>query len=172
MENQSKNIESSVGKLESLFDRLYADTFSMMKDTVSDMRKQLWSNPSKSTDETNYIKKKEIEEIVRNSLGTELKGENNIDKIVKEIEEKLNKIAFHTKDPQREAVVLEAIKKLSPISFGGLVKKMAIKESSIVGDIFELRNRGIITWNGSDDELGRENIISIVDSDINLKKNE
>lgn len=38
----AKDIASSVEKLEKLFDRLYADTFSMMKDTVSDMRKHAW----------------------------------------------------------------------------------------------------------------------------------
>ena len=81
------------------------------------------------------------------------------------MEEKLNRIAFHTKDSKRETFVLDAIKKLSPISFEGLVTKMATKESSIVGDVFELRNKGLITWDGSDKELGRENIISIIDNE-------
>ena len=38
----AKDISASVEKLEKLFDRLYADTFSIMKDTVSDMRKHAW----------------------------------------------------------------------------------------------------------------------------------
>lgn len=38
----AKGIEASVEKLEKLFDRLYNDTFSMMKDTVMDMRKHAW----------------------------------------------------------------------------------------------------------------------------------
>ena len=40
----SKGIGSSVERLEKLFDKLYSDTFSMMKDTVSDMRKHMWSD--------------------------------------------------------------------------------------------------------------------------------
>ncbi len=38
----AKGIGSSVERLEKLFDKLYADTFSMMRDTVSDMRKHMW----------------------------------------------------------------------------------------------------------------------------------
>ena len=41
----AKGIGASVEKLEKLFDRLYADTFSMMKETVSDMRKHAWGEP-------------------------------------------------------------------------------------------------------------------------------
>ncbi|WP_115513030.1 MULTISPECIES: hypothetical protein [Xanthomonas] len=37
-------ISANVGRLDALFDKLYSDTFSMMRDTVSDMRKQLWTD--------------------------------------------------------------------------------------------------------------------------------
>lgn len=35
----SDDISSSVNKLEELFNKMYSDTFTMLKDTVSDMRK-------------------------------------------------------------------------------------------------------------------------------------
>jgi hypothetical protein len=38
----AKGISSSVERLEKLFDRLYSDTFSMMRDTVTDMRRHMW----------------------------------------------------------------------------------------------------------------------------------
>lgn len=38
----SNNIGSSVERLENLFDKLYNDTFSMMRDTYSDIRKHMW----------------------------------------------------------------------------------------------------------------------------------
>ncbi len=44
----AKGIGASVERLEKLFDKLYADTFSMMRDTVSDMRKHIW--PEKDAD--------------------------------------------------------------------------------------------------------------------------
>jgi len=46
----AEGISTSVQKLEVLFDRLYADTFSMMRDTVSDMRKHIWPDDSLVTD--------------------------------------------------------------------------------------------------------------------------
>ena len=46
----SKGIGASVDRLEKLFDKLYADTFSIMRDTVSDMRKHMWPNESEASD--------------------------------------------------------------------------------------------------------------------------
>lgn len=48
----AKGIDASVKRLENLFDKLYSDTFSMMKDTVSDMRKHIW-NGDESAGEDN-----------------------------------------------------------------------------------------------------------------------
>jgi hypothetical protein len=42
IQESSKDLSSSVSKLEKLFEHLYSDTFSMMRDTYSDMRKHVW----------------------------------------------------------------------------------------------------------------------------------
>ena len=44
----AKGIGASVERLEKLFDKLYSDTFSMMRDTVSDMRKHMWPENDKT----------------------------------------------------------------------------------------------------------------------------
>jgi hypothetical protein len=54
----AKGISASVERLEKLFDKLYADTFSIMRDTVSDMRKHIWP-----TDETSVQPDKAVEEV-------------------------------------------------------------------------------------------------------------
>lgn len=46
----SEKIGASVERLEKLFDRLYSDTFSMMRETVSDMRKHMWPETVKEGD--------------------------------------------------------------------------------------------------------------------------
>jgi exonuclease VII large subunit len=48
----AKGIASSVERLEKLFDKLYSDTFSMMRDTVSDMRKHIWPAEDTEPDKT------------------------------------------------------------------------------------------------------------------------
>lgn len=50
VDTSAKAIESSVIRLEKLFDRLYADTFSMMRDTVTDMRRHIWPEPNDDPD--------------------------------------------------------------------------------------------------------------------------
>ena len=69
----SKGISSSVERLEKLFDKLYSDTFTMMKDTVSDMRKHIWTDKEPTKNELKIeeeIEKKAQEKV--NLLKTEL----------------------------------------------------------------------------------------------------
>lgn len=60
-----RRIESSADRLEKIFDRLYSDTFSMMKETVTDMRRQLWPEPGEADAEATAEKRADerIEEI-------------------------------------------------------------------------------------------------------------
>jgi len=70
----SKAISSSVDRLESLFDRLYSDTFSMMKDTVSDMRKHIWPEKEQDTDALAAIEAKADDKVehLRADIAAEL----------------------------------------------------------------------------------------------------
>jgi hypothetical protein len=67
-------IRSSVEKLETLFERLYADTFSMMRDTVSDMRKHMWPENASAPDKTAEAEKKKADEKV-NQLKKDMEAE-------------------------------------------------------------------------------------------------
>ncbi len=66
----AKGIGASVERLEKLFDTLYADTFSMMRDTVSDMRKHIWPDESGDTeklaDEAEKRAEKKVGEVKKN----------------------------------------------------------------------------------------------------------
>jgi exonuclease VII large subunit len=48
----AKDIAASVERLEKLFDKLYSDTFSMMRDTVTDMRRHMWPTDDAEPDKT------------------------------------------------------------------------------------------------------------------------
>jgi sensor histidine kinase YesM len=52
IKESADRIGASVDRLEILFNKLYADTFSMMKETVSDMRKHIWRDDKVSEDQT------------------------------------------------------------------------------------------------------------------------
>jgi archaellum component FlaC len=46
IQESSKDLSSSVNRLEKLFEHLYSDTFSMVRDTYSDIRKHMWPEAS------------------------------------------------------------------------------------------------------------------------------
>ncbi len=80
----AKGIDASVKRLENLFDKLYSDTFSMMKDTVSDMRKHIWNadeGPSQNEEERNRI----LEEADRKAEEKVIEIKSSLDKQLNEI---------------------------------------------------------------------------------------
>jgi vacuolar-type H+-ATPase subunit I/STV1 len=71
----AKDIGASVERLEKLFDKLYSDTFSMMRDTVSDMRKHIWPQDSNEADKlAEEVDKRADEklETLKDKMDTEL----------------------------------------------------------------------------------------------------
>jgi len=73
----AKDIGASVERLENLFDKLYADTFSMVKDTVSDMRRHIWPDKKPDGDDLSQVIEKKADEKVdklRHDIDAELSG--------------------------------------------------------------------------------------------------
>lgn len=107
----AKNISSNVQKLDTLFDRLYSDTFGMMKDTVADMRKHIWTKnytdedlsdkiEEKANDKINEVKKEinsELSELIKR-LG---KTEEKVDSY-KDISELIDKAISETRKIETE----------------------------------------------------------------------
>jgi hypothetical protein len=77
----AKGIDASIKRLENLFDKLYSDTFTMMKDTVSDMRKHIWNGDQEVDTSKNDI----LEEAER-------KAEEKTAVIKSALEKQLNQI--------------------------------------------------------------------------------
>lgn len=65
------NIMKSVDKLDLVYNKLYSDTFSIMKDTITDMRKNLWEN---NPDEVDIELEEKMNERI-DALKRELTGE-------------------------------------------------------------------------------------------------
>jgi hypothetical protein len=65
------SIDASVKKLETLFERLYSDTFSMMRDTYADMRKHVWPADEEDDDDVEERKAAEVSiEVLKQQLLT------------------------------------------------------------------------------------------------------
>lgn len=133
----AKGIDASVKRLENLFDKLYSDTFSMMKDTVSDMRKHIWSGEDRS----------EVDDGERNAILEEAdkKADEKIAAIKSAMDKQLSEILAQQKAADgKVSDIGSEIEKLldSAIQTSRLVESEAREEtvrSHIVSELKRLR---------------------------------
>jgi len=81
----AKGIDASVQRLENLFDKLYSDTFSMMKDTVTDMRKHIWNGDDNLRENDGSIKTDILEEADKKADEKVAEIKSTMDKQLSEI---------------------------------------------------------------------------------------
>ena len=172
----AKGIDASVKRLENLFDKLYSDTFTMMKDTVSDMRKHIWNKPSpdgqeKFKAELSESLKKEIETQVSKALKETGVNDSSVNhELSKKLEASLEEI-FQKSKKRKESIktarVLSAISDLQPISFGELSRILNIDDTNLaVQHLFPLRESGDITWDGPENNINNKSIIQLSGNEI------
>lgn len=114
----SKSISASVARLEGLFDRLYNDTFSMMKDTYSDMRRHMWP-PKDDTAEiaaqieaTANAKIDSLREEITHELGRFIAKIGIADQKIKGVQEQVSRLIDRAIE-QTRAVETEAQEEVS-----------------------------------------------------------
>ncbi len=157
----AKGIGSSVEKLEKLFDHLYADTFSMMRDTVSDMRKHIWPDESvdakKLADEAEKLADKKVNEVKKNidaDLSQLLRKQRVTDKrlstVTDEMRELIDRAITDSRRVEREAseettkkhVLLELRHLLlnkPHVTADEVVTKLRSSEVSVISIVEELK---------------------------------
>jgi predicted transcriptional regulator len=90
------SISASVKKLETLFDRLYTDTFSMMRDTYADMRKHVWPSTEEDEvqDETDQKAAQTVVEALRdqvvNTMAEIIKRQSKSQEDIDQIKQNIN----------------------------------------------------------------------------------
>ena len=133
----AKGISASVDRLEVLFDRLYSDTFGMMKDTVSDMRKHIWSDGSNGIEVSDAIEEKTNEKLVE--VKQEIKSE--LEKILTRVgqtEGKVNSIGVDI-----DSIVQKAIDETRKIDSDALIAEV---DSRILNDVLHfIRDRSPVS---------------------------
>jgi len=130
IDEAARAIASGVDKLEKLFDRLYADTFSMMRDTVSDMRKHIWPETGPTEDISEIAEEKangkikEFRKEIKSELSTmltklgrtdtKLSGvEDNIEKLIDRVIKQSRRVE---KDALTETLRDEMLEQLTTLS--------------------------------------------------------
>ncbi|TKJ39881.1 hypothetical protein CEE36_10140 [candidate division TA06 bacterium B3_TA06] len=173
IEKATKDIEHSVSKLEQIFNTLYSDTFAMMKDTVTEMRKHAW--PSQLDSETS-LDKKAVDEAIDRKISsikkevdgkvlTILKNQNLTESKIKRISTDLDsllektlstvrKVEYESKAEQLRIYILRELQKRPiPITAEKLVVLMdreGFRIKSILEELEEMKGEKLITWTGRD----------------------
>jgi hypothetical protein len=129
----ANEISSSVDRLEKIFDKLYSDTFSIMRETVTDMRQHIWK----------------VLPVEASSDAQEVDYQSRIDALKRSVAEQVERPSptmNAPKDPYMRDIL--ALLTERPMSAIELISATGLSEADVVGRVFDLRASGIATWDG------------------------
>ena len=164
----AQSIGAGVDKLEKLFDRLYADTFSVMKDTVADMRKHAWGRPLDGSPDVQDAAEKKAEEKVNalrvnidKQLATILEGQQLADGRVNELRGLMNRAIEASRTVEHEAreetirnYILNFLAVVpSPVRRPPTIDEIVIAAENadlpfagVLEELRAMRKEGVISW--------------------------
>jgi uncharacterized protein with von Willebrand factor type A (vWA) domain len=178
----AKGIGASVDRLEKVFDRLYSDTFSMMRDTVSDMRKHIWPEGTKADDkiaeETEKKADKKVEALKReidSEVAKLLKKQSVTDARVSSITEELRELVARAITESRKAEIeareesvrghiigeLRLLRSRTPCVLAHKLLRTASERfgfnpETVLRELVKMKRDGIIHWEGKNLEPDTE----------------
>jgi hypothetical protein len=181
----SKGISASVERLEKLFDKLYADTFSMMRDTVSDMRRHIWPEETKSIDRFSEEserradeKVKELKETVDSELSAVLRRQALTDEKIGVVNKEMRELlataiarSRHAEIEAREETlrehILQEIEKKNREQTDtlaiNLVESLNSSPSRVIVELQRLAEDGIIELDGGPEHIAPDTKITLRD---------
>lgn len=174
IKDAAKNISSGVDKLEKLFDKLYADTFEVMRDTITDMRKHAWpeERPTEDMIKEEIEKKAEKkikklkadmqEQLKKNLVKQEITNDKiailtgNMSRLLEKTIANSRKVYSEAREETLRNRLLNYLEKALSITSGIEASKVVIimmknynfSISHIIGELRKLKKEGIITWEG------------------------
>lgn len=180
----AKDIQASVERLEKIFDKLYSDTFSMMRDTVTDMRQHIWKKPHAGNSD-DIINNEEKINNLKNSISQEiicivdekLKSNGDNETKIKELEDKIKKALESgiQRTIRSQAVpstlmrrrALSFIKRYGKIRVESLLRRMnamfseeySFSDNEFMEALFNLRENGLITWDGPSGRISSDDFL-------------
>lgn len=188
-ETSANQIAASVDRLEKLFSSLYADTFSMMRETVTDMRQHIWSRGDLRLVDSNSILAQadvaatsKMEEARRDlmsqiSLISKQSGvaEDEVDNILTELTPAIDKALGESSEAGAErtakmAFVLSTLRSYLSSSkrahhgyrFPDLVREMrrfGFTAEDIEQSLLQANTEGWVTWPGKEGVVTNETVV-------------
>jgi len=169
----ARAIANNVERLDQLFGRLYSDTFSMMKDTVSDMRRHIWPEEVAEQNLSLEAEKRADEKVaaLRQDLLAEVRGialrqagadKHIIDALTAEVSNVVDRAIQQSRSVEvlaREETLREKIiRQLAALqSTGGNViandfildDQLGAGPKEVVSELLRMRDEGIVAFEGN-----------------------
>lgn len=166
MKDSTNKINSNVEKLEKMFDTMYADTFSMVKETVTHMREQV--DKSSYKDESIEIKKK-VDELISDQLKTvspENLSKEEIKDFILDIVNETKEIELDVKKKNFREKIINILRIEGEKSFSYL-EKVVIGTNTAEFELFfdvvhEMTNEGLLN---AEFDYDNEEGLSVVSSE-------
>ncbi|GHB86896.1 hypothetical protein [Providencia stuartii] len=153
-QKSSDQIQKNTEKLEELFSKLYADTFSIMKDTVGDMRQHIYHSPEKEQtyeEQLNEMKANIITEIkstLDENIGELSKNELKIKGLEEKLEGVINKQINITVEKNNDSLsnqIMDLVEKYNEITINQIIDLLSRENKfstfTIVNTIIEWLNK-------------------------------
>ena len=164
-EEAAKGISASVERLEKLFDKLYSDTFSMMRETVTDMRKHIWKAPvTEDSDEVGDGLRKEIANQIESVLESRGVGSADTDAIREDLERSFEQMLKARDGQSNEAGdrrLLKLVGALGKVRVDRLMELLEDTGYDVPLGLFRLRKEGRVTWSGMKDALSSDSVVTL-----------
>jgi hypothetical protein len=136
IEKSSNAIGSNVQKLDVLFNKMYSDTFGMVKDTVSDMRQHVYkSDPPDTEDKVSTEIERKTQKIVDaaiKELQDDRLSEEDVEKLVNGIIKESTQVVQNFEQETIINQIKNIIEKNGPTTFRDLQERIGIQEKSSI----------------------------------------
>jgi hypothetical protein len=177
-EKSAQEISSSVAKLEKLFESLYSDTFTMMRDTVTDMRRHVWKVGPESIDKERDAEVQRTLDRFQASLLEELgevsKRVGLADSKIADLRSEMQPVVERTLTQQEEAVrtigqqvleneILDFLQG-GPSDLATISDQSGYEDNLIVRALFDLRAAGKVWWDGRPGRISRRQPVMLIES--------
>jgi len=118
-ERSSNNIKNSVEKLEILFEKLYSGTFNIVQETVSDMRKHVYSRGVEKDEISKEIEEKTTQAItdVVNEIKSNQKSEEELKELIHSVINKSKEVEEDVKANVLRKEIIEFLKRNGESTF-------------------------------------------------------
>jgi uncharacterized protein Yka (UPF0111/DUF47 family) len=161
----AEEISASVSRLEKIFDSLYSDTFSIMRETVTDMRRHIWktipapgalSGSDGSVESLRSISQSTILEELEKASRTVGLNDAKIAELTEQLAPRINRTSKEQRQLAEPFPQILKLVKTEPRTAAQLMIMLREPEEQFVDEVFFLGGQGLLTWDGAPGKLAMD----------------